>query len=222
MISDDLLKLQILENKNIPIISIIISWGIIIWSSIMGDSSNLEMIMKILPYVFTSFLILSYVELHIGAKKFLIFLSIVYIIRIFCYLLYDGFRICSDTTFSCNPFNDTKHPYTIKDVDGKVMKDENGKDIIYYSSIHNLCYDGLLFPACAFALVLIFMNNKNMIVKTLCIIFMISLYILIFYGNKNISYKNINCNEKEKLCYTFVSESLIYALSLISAFMIMK
>ena len=61
-----------------------------------------------------------------------------------------------------------------------------------------------------------------MIIKTLCIIFMISLYILIFYGNKTISFKNINCNEDEKLCYSFFSESLIYAVSLFSAFIIMK
>ena len=178
MISDDLLKLQILENKNIPIIAIIITWIPIVLSLITGDSSNLEIIMKILPYIFTSFLILSYVELHIGAKKFLIFLAIVYIIRVFCYLLYDGFIICSDTTFSCNPFNDTVKPYTIKDIDGKVMKDDNGKDIIYYGFIYNLCYDGLLFPAIAFALVIIFMNIQNLIITPLCIIFMISLYIL--------------------------------------------
>ena len=82
-------------------------------------------------------------------------------------------------------------------------------------------YDGFLLPGLAFVLVLVYMNTQNMILKTLCIIFMIIVYILIVYGNKTISFKYINCSEKEKLCYSFFNESFIYALSLVSAYFIM-
>ena len=212
-----------LEKQNIPIIAIIIFClpfvlGTIITGKIFLNSREMNILFSKIPYLLATFLIVSYVELNIGAQKLLIFLAIVYIIRLLSFF-YNS-KICSDKNSTCNP-EDNQDPkytsiYTSKGLDGITDVTET-----YYAHVENLGYDGLLFPFIAFTLVLIFMNTKNIIIKTLCIIFMISLYIFIFYCNKNISYKNINCSEKEKICYTFLSESLFYAVSLISAFIIM-
>lgn len=210
-------ELITLENKNIPIISISINCIPMIWALILSGMDILAIIQELykknLLLLLPAFVLLCYLELNIGATKLLLFLGIVYIIRLLCFLLQYNFKICNNKNSVCNPILDRDTKYTIN---------IDGKDEIDYNTVGNLFEDGLLIPTIAFLLVLIFMNNKNMIIKTLCIIFMISLYILIFYGNKNISFKNINCNEKEKICYTFFSESLIYALSLVSAFIIMK
>ena len=201
-----------LESKNIPFISLMIYIGSTIFVLSLSSLQYLELLnyfSPYLPYLITSFLILSYVELNIYAKKFLLLLVIVYIMRLLCYLIDYRTDICIDKNSNCD-----KHGEFVFNTDGTFDED--------YNPDSNLCYDPLFFPAIAFLLVLVFINNKNMIIKTLCIIFMISLYILIFYGNKKRIFKNKSCNEKEKLCYTFFNESLIYAVSLISAFVIMK
>ena len=215
-----------LEKNNVPIISIILYClpfilGSIIAGNIFTDDKQMAILIPLLPYLIAGFLMLSYVELNIYAKKLLYFLAIVYSIRLLSFSSYSNFNICSDKNSNCNPEEDLDpkrtYTYTYKGMDG--ITDET--DTIH-GSVDNLCYVGLLLPAFAFVLVLLFMNTKNMIIKTLCIIFMISLYVVIYYGNKNISFKYINCSEKEKVCYSFFSESLIYAVSLISAFIIMK
>ena len=140
--------------------------------------------------------------------------------RLLCFYLAYAIKICNDTNSNCNSWEDLNpkltHTYTYKGMDGITDETET-----IHGSVENLLNDGLVLPAFAFVLVLVFMNTKNMIIKTLCIIFMISLYVVIYYGNKNISFKYINCSEKEKVCYSFFSESLIYVVSLISAFIIM-
>ena len=171
-----------LESRNIPIISIIIYGLSIIWPLILSGFNVIRILQDfshVLQYIIPSFMILTYVELNIGANKLLLFLSIVYIMRLLCFYLSYALKICNDKNSNCDPVNnrDPMNTFIMKDENGKDMKDENGKDIINYLSVDNLFYDGLLFPAIAFALVLIFMNNKNNIIKTLCIIFMISLYI---------------------------------------------
>ena len=214
-----------LENKNIPIISIIIYclpfiWGTILTGGNVFSDKELSILIHQLPYLIAGLLILSYVELTIGAMKLLYFIAIVYIIRILSFLLNYNFKICNDKNSNCKSWEDLDpkraFTYTSKGFDGITDETET-----IHGSVEDLLYDGLLLPAFAFVLVLVFMNTQNLIIKTLCIIFMIIVYILIFYGNKNISFKYINCNEKEKVCYSFFSESFIYALSLVSAYFIM-
>ena len=204
---------NIFTNIKIPIVCFILYIIPLVLNTILTLGNivyETQLYMHYLPYMVLSFLLLSYVELNIGLKKFLMFLAIVYAMRLLCFSLYYKFKICNNKDSNCS----VENRFTFKDEDGKEI---NGSE-----RVEELCYDALLFPAIAFTLVLIFLNTKNMIIKTLCIIFMISLYIFIFYGNKTISFKNINCNEKEKLCYSFFSESFIYAVSLFSAFIIMK
>jgi len=210
--------------KYVPIISIIIYclpfiWGTIITGGKAFSDNEIAILKPQLPYLIAGLLILSYIELNIGSVKFLYFIAIVYTIRLVSSLLCDDFRICNDKNSNCNPLEDLDpkltFTYTYKGIDG--ITDETHTT---HGSVQNLLYDGLLLPSIACALVLVFTNTKNIIIKTLCIIFMIIVYILIYYGNKNISFKYINCNEKEKICYSFFSESLIYALSLLSAFII--
>jgi hypothetical protein len=213
-----------LENKHIPIISIILYClpfvlGFLLVGNIFSDI-ELAILRPQLPYLIAGLLTLSYVELTIGAVKFLYFIAIVYTIREVSGLLCNKFKICNDKNSNCNLEQDLDPKrtvtYTYKDIDGITDVTET-----VHQSVENLLYDGFLLPGLAFVLVLVYMNTQNMILKTLCIIFMIIVYILIVYGNKTISFKYINCNEKEKICYSFFSESLSYALSLVSAFIIM-
>ena len=217
-------ELTKLEKINIPIISIIIYCipfvlGSIIAGGNVFSDKELAILIPQLPYLIAGLLSLSYVELNIGAIKLLYFLAIVYSIRILSSSLSYIFKICNDKNSNCNSGEDLDpkktFTFTYKGMDG--ITDETST---MHGSVDNLLNDGLLLPA--FAFVLVFMNTQNLIIKTLCIIFMIIVYILIFYGNKNISFKYINCNEKEKVCYSFFSESFIYAISLISAYFIMN
>ena len=219
-------ELTKLEKINIPIISIIIYCipfvlGSIIAGGNVFSDKELAILIPQLPYLIAGLLSLSYVELNIGAIKLLYFLAIVYSIRILSSSLSYIFKICNDKNSNCNSGEDLDpkktFTFTYKGMDG--ITDETST---MHGSVDNLLNDGLLLPAFAFVLVLVFMNTQNLIIKTLCIIFMIIVYILIFYGNKNISFKYINCNEKEKVCYSFFSESFIYAISLISAYFIMN
>jgi len=163
--------------------------------------------LKYLMYSIICFLLLSYVEINLGMKNFIIFLLSVYAIRIISSLSGD-YGVCSNTSPKCIP-NITIMSEVI--------------DITVPPTqlpVPNLLMDGLLIPAIAAILVIFISNSKNNIFKIICILVILGLYFLIFYLNKNISYKDIYCNEKEKICYTFLSESLIYAVSVISSFII--